>query len=276
MPPSYLAARARWTSFALLVACSFDGTGLDSVGPPSAASTSTTEDPSTTTSGNGPTSAPTTIGPDGSGGDSDSTSTSTTAPVDPSSPTTSTSTSTTTEGETTEPDTTTTTTTTTTTDTSTSTGPDTTTGPMCDDYGTEPNEIEGDADNLGDQVCKAGAKTFQGILNGESDIDWFRFYGKDSNCEGHLTAKIDVTAPDSLEVCMFADCHGNYNTDFDCPGRTSSANSPDGRKGCCGSGSMQYSINCVGTFDESADIYVRLYNAPADACLEYSVAYSYY
>lgn len=275
MPP-YLVARARWTTFALLVGCSFDASGLDSVGPPSAATTDKAEDPSTTTTGNGPTSTPTTAGPDGSGGDSDSTSTSTstTAPVDPSSPTTSTSTSTTTttDGETTEPDTT----TTTGPDTTTTTGPETTTGPTCINDNTEPNEIEGDAVNLGDQVCKAGAKTFQGVLDGESDIDWYSFYGKDNNCEGYMTTKIVVNADDSLEVCMFADCHGTHKTSFNCPDGTSSANSPDGRKGCCGPGSMQYTLNCEGTFDDSADIFIRLRNAPADACLEYSVQYSYY
>lgn len=278
----YLVARARWTTFALLVACSFDSSGLDSAGPPSSNTTTTTGEPTTTTGGPSTLSPPTTGGPVGSVSDSDSDSTtSTTTPVDPTDATsTSTSTSTSTDSETTattEPDDTSTSTSTTTT---TTTGPDMTTGPMCNDFGPEPNENEGSAVDLGEQHCKASPQKFYGVLDGDSDIDWFRFHGDFSGggcgaTNPDPTAKITVTVASPLEVCMYADCDADGDTNFSCPGGTSGATSPDGRKGCCGPGSMQYKVDCEISPNESAVVFVRLSGAEADACLQYEVEYSY-
>ncbi|MDC0722013.1 hypothetical protein [Nannocystis bainbridge] len=270
--------RARWTAFTLLLGCSFDGSGLVSAGPPS--TTSTTGDLSTST-GPGTTTLPTTLDTEGS--DSGSATTSTTTPVDPTTSTTTTTTDTSTTG----PDTTTstgpdtTTSSTTSTDTSTSTGPDTTTDPepVCMDPGPEPNEDEAGSIDLGNQHCKAQAKSFMGILDGDTDVDWFRFHGDFSGQCGDLSpdprAKIVVTTPGPLEVCMFADCDAQGSTNFDCPNGTSETDSPDGRDGCCGSGNMEYVVNCQSSGNESAVIYVRLQKAEVDACLEYKVDYSY-
>jgi hypothetical protein len=289
-PPTmlpYYVARARWTAFTLLIACSFDGSGLVSVGEPT--STTTTGDTSTVTAEPGtatnvqPT---TTTGPGGS--ESDGATMSTTTPVDPTVDP-STTTTTTNDTTTTGPDTTTTTSTgpdttdtsTTSTDTSTSTGPDTTTGPMCTDPGPEPNEAEGESVDLGDQHCKDPPKKFSGMLDGDTDVDWFRFFGdfsgnscNDNDPDG--VASIIVNTDGPLEVCMFADCDIDGDTVFTCPNGTTSTLSLEGRKGCCGTGSMNYSINCQAGGDESAMLYVRLQNGPADACLEYEVEYNFH
>lgn len=281
----YLVVRARWTAFTLLAACSFDGSGLVSVGEPTSTST-TTGDTTTTTAPSTTTVLPTTAGP---GSDSDSATMSTTAPVDP---TVDPSTTTTTTGPdtttTTGPDTTTSTgpdttdtSSTTSTDTSTSTGPDTTTGPMCVDTGTEPNENEAQSVDLGDQHCKDDAESFTGVLDGSGDVDWFRFFGDFSgwSCNDNdpdPTASITVTADDTLEVCMFADCEGDNETLFTCPNGTTQSLSLENRKGCCGPGSMSFVVNCQDGGDESAMMYVRLQKAPADACVAYKVDYSYH
>ena len=277
----YFVVRARWTAFTLLVACSFDGSGLVSVGEPTSTSTgdtSTTTAPSTTAV------LPTTAGP---GSDSDSATMSTTTPVDPtvdpSTTTTTTGPDTATGSDTstsTGPDTS-DTSSTTSTDTSTSTGPDTTTGPMCVDTGTEPNENEAQSVDLGDQHCKADGKSFTGVLDGAGDVDWFRFFGDFSgwSCNDNdddPTASITVTAADTLEVCMFADCEGDNETLFTCPNGTTQSLSLENRKGCCGPGSMSFVVNCQDGGDESAMMYVRLQKAPADACIEYKVDYSYH
>ncbi|PCC70149.1 hypothetical protein SAMN02745121_03530 [Nannocystis exedens] len=281
--------RARWTAFTLLLACSFDGSGLVSAGPPSPTS-STTGDPSTTT-GPGATVTPTTLDPEGTM--SEGATMSTTTPVDPTDgPTTTTSTTTlgTTTTTTTEPETTTTTSTTgpdtttsstTSTDTSTTTGPDTTTGPVCVDDGTEPNENEGAAVDLGDQYCKDQPKSFEGVLDGDGDVDWFRYHGDFSgnqcdNNDPDPIAKIVVTADGPLEVCLYADCDIDGDTAFTCPNGTMTANSPGGREGCCGTGSMEYAVNCVDGGNESAEMYVRLQKAQPDACVAYKVDYSYF
>jgi hypothetical protein len=144
----------------------------------------------------------------------------------------------------------------------------------------EPNETEGESVDLGNQYCKAQSKSFQGVLDGDADVDWFRFFGDFSGnqCDGNDNdpiAKIVVTADQPLEVCMYADCDIEGEVDFDCPDGTTMADSPGGRKGCCGTGSMEYVVNCEGP-DESATMYVRLQNAPVDACLAYEVDYSYF
>lgn len=288
-PPTMLPylVRARWTGFALLLACSFDGSGLVSAGPPTP--TSSTTGDTTTTTGPGTTVTPTTVDSEGSA--SEGATMSTTTPVDPTDGPTSTSTTTlgTTTTTTTDPDTTTTSTTgpdtttssTTSTDTSTTTGPDTTTGPMCMDTGMEPNENEGEAVDLGDQYCKAQPKSFQGVLDGDGDVDWFRFFGDFSGnqCndnDNDPIAKVVVTADGPLEVCMYADCDIDGEVNITCPNGTTMTNSPDGRKGCCGAGTMEYVVNCNDGPDESAEMYVRLQKAPVDACLAYKVDYSYF
>lgn len=276
------------------MACSFDGSGLVSAGPPSSTATTTGES-STTATDPGATVGPTTAGPDGTVGNSDSddtnTSTSTTTPVDPTSSTTTTSTTEpplTTEPDTstTEPDTTTTgpdTTTSSTTepDTTTSTGPDTTTGPMCMDTGAEPYDSEGQAFDLGEQHCKDDPKSFQGVLDGGDDDDWYRYYGDFSgnSCnqdDPDPTAKIVVTADGPLEVCLYADCDIDGATGFTCPGGTMMANSPANRAGCCGTGSMEYVVNCIDGPNESAEMFVHIGGAAADACIEYEIDYSYH
>lgn len=277
--------RARWTGFALLLACSFDGSGLVSAGPPTP--TSSTTGDSTTTTGPGTTVTPTTVVTEGTA--SEGATMSTTTPVDPTDGPTSTSTTTLGTTTTTDPDTTTTSTTgpdtttssTTSTDTSTTTGPDTTTGPVCMNDGVEPNESEAEAHDLGDQYCKAQAKSFQGVLDGDGDVDWFHFFGDFSGnpCNDNdpdPIAKLVVTTDGPLEVCMYADCDIEGPVNITCPNGTMMTNSPDGRKGCCGAGSMEYVVNCNDGPDESAEMYVRLQNAPVDACLAYKVDYSYF
>jgi len=149
------------------------------------------------------------------------------------------------------------------------------------DTGMEPNENEGQAVDLGNQHCKAGPKSFTGILDGNTDVDWFRFFGDFSgnSCNDNdpdPTASITVTAGEALEVCMFADCDIAGDTLFTCPNGTTQTLSLDNRKGCCGPGSMSFAVNCQDGGDESAMMFVRLQKAPADACLEYKVDYSYH
>jgi hypothetical protein len=52
--------------------------------------------------------------------------------------------------------------------------------------------------------------------------------------------------------------------------------SPAGDDGCCGPPSMSMGIDCADTIVESADIYIRLDQAPTGACFEYTVEYRYH
>lgn len=76
-------------------------------------------------------------------------------------------------------------------------------------------------------------------------------------------------------MCVFADCDES-NAEFTCPNGTMSAMSPGGHPGCCGSASMMFVVNCAMNGNESARVYIRLDQAPADACVDYDVDYSYH
>ena len=179
---------------------------------------------------------------------------------------------TTTDGTTTTTDGTTTTTTTTDgTSTSTSTG-----GNVCEDPGPEPNEDEDTADDLGDQGCGDMDGTITGVLNGDGDIDFSTFHGVDSMACGFNNPFIGLTltASDAVRLCVFTDCD-NGTPMFMCPQGSMFAMSPSGLPGCCGNGDMQFQFNCSQSQNESADVFVRVDQAPVDACVDYTIGYSW-
>ncbi|MDC0666586.1 hypothetical protein [Nannocystis radixulma] len=172
---------------------------------------------------------------------------------------------TTTEGETTTEGTT---------DTSTG-GDDTTTGNgICEDPGPEPNDAEDKAVDLGEQGCGAMAGTLEGVLDSDGDADWFSYHGTwNALCIIGPNLAHSVTASDDVRLCVFADCdQGNGN--FNCGGGLSEADSPDGLPGCCGDGDVDFNLDC-GLLNDNARLYIRVDQAPAGACVEYSVQYDF-
>lgn len=160
------------------------------------------------------------------------------------------------------------------------TGPMTTggsTGGMggCNDPGPEPNEDEMSAVDLGDQSCQADPKMFMGVLDGDADVDWFRYHGLwvDQCGQNDPDAVQNLTASGDVRMCVFADCD-NSMAQFDCGGAQDSV-SPGGLPGCCDNGSVSFVLNCVMNPNESAQIFVRLDQAAPDSCVDYSVEYSY-
>jgi hypothetical protein len=162
------------------------------------------------------------------------------------------------------------TTTSTTADDTTTTGTDdtSTTGPMCVDPGPEPNETEGAAVAQSDKNCGNQASEFDGVLE-LGDVDWHRYHG---NCGDDPTINFNVTAGGGLRICAFFQCDGNLNENVNCMGNTP-ANSPDGRPGCCATGTFNMRVGCMGG-DENGTVYVRL-DTPASECVDYSVSYNY-
>jgi hypothetical protein len=188
-------------------------------------------------------------------------------------------TSTTTDGVTTTTTTTEGTTTEETSTTSTSTGEETTTGGLtCDDPGPEPNGSEVNAIDLGDQGCGAMAQTVEGVLDGEDDIDWFSYHGVWSGlCLVGPNTRHTLTASDGVRLCVFVDCdQGEAN--IDCPNGTTETDSPGGgHPGCCGEDvtNLNFNFGCGILTPNDARLFIRVDQAPADACVEYSVAYDY-
>lgn len=203
-----------------------------------------------------------------SGSVSNATTDPTTGPVttDPTNATTDPTNGTTTDGTTTDGTT-----------TDASTGSSTTTGAnVCEDPGFEPNEDESSAEDLGDQGCGDMAGTINGVLVGDTDVDFSTFFGVDSMACGFNNPFIGLTlsASDTVRLCVFTDC-ANGNPMFTCPQGTMNSMSPDGLPGCCGSGDMKFQFNCSQSQNESADVFIRVDQAPVDACVDYTVGYSW-
>ncbi len=148
-------------------------------------------------------------------------------------------------------------------------GPD---APLCPDPLHEPNESEAEAASLGDvAVCKS--KTLAGIAAFDSDVDWYRFDGKDqllSTCTPTPTASVDI---DHLRVCVFAQCKSG-STSLVCA-QGLSATSPAGRQGCCATGGpVELTPACSGT-NKDATVYVRVDQQGANSCAAYQLQYGY-
>jgi hypothetical protein len=160
--------------------------------------------------------------------------------------------------------------------TSSSTGDETTTGaPVCEDPGPEPNDSEDNAIDVGEQACNQAAETFEGVLDGDGDVDWFSYHGTFSAlCIIGPNSAHTVTASDDVRLCVFVDCdQGNAN--LNCKNGAQEADSPEGLPGCCSGADVDFDVDCGLLSGKNSRVYLRVDEAPADACVEYSVQYKY-
>lgn len=150
-----------------------------------------------------------------------------------------------------------------------------TSGASCDDPGPEPNEVEDEATDQGQQGCMDRPTVFTGVLAGDADVDWHTYHGLfGQDCGfGDPLAEHVLTATDDIRMCVYADCDDG-DPEFDCMDATADT-SPNGLPGCCNTGDVTFVLNCAMNPNESAQIYVRLDEAPADSCVEYSVQHGY-
>ena len=158
------------------------------------------------------------------------------------------------------------------------TGPiDTTTGGgVCLGLDAEPNENEAQANEFGDQACAAPDGIIAGALIDDADIDWSVFHSVDSMACGFENpfVSLTLTASDSVRLCVFADCDEGMAA-FECANGAMDATSPNDLPGCCDNGDITFQFNCSGSPNESAQFFVRVDQAPADACVDYTVGYSF-
>jgi hypothetical protein len=150
-------------------------------------------------------------------------------------------------------------------------------GMPCEDPGPEPNDDELDAVEQDDQMCNATPGTIDGVLNGDADVDWFTYHTVDAMGCGFAdpTSNLVLLADEGVRMCVFVECDQG-DADFDCPMMAMAEDSPEGLPGCCTTGgALNFGLNCTGSMNESADIYVRLDEAPADACVAYDLTYTW-
>jgi hypothetical protein len=114
--------------------------------------------------------------------------------------------------------------------------------------------------------------TLAGVLAGAADVDWYSYSGTDVSL-----ADVDPTRTFSgglARVCKFARCINGGATDVICSGGATAATSPTGASGCCDTNTFDMEIDCPGTSDDDATVYVRV-DQPTSDCVGYSIGYHY-
>ncbi len=144
----------------------------------------------------------------------------------------------------------------------------------------EPNQAEVQAFKLKGQPisdCDGDGGSVDGVING-TDVDWYTYQGNDKfGCTVDPTRTLSPT-DQGLRVCKYLEClNGLGNTVFTCPAGTTADKSADGRPGCCGSKGFTISLNCKGSIDDVAYVYIRIDvpGANAATCVSYKLDYHY-
>ncbi|MEM6788062.1 MAG: hypothetical protein AAF715_11145 [Myxococcota bacterium] len=149
----------------------------------------------------------------------------------------------------------------------------------CVDNGVgEPNESEGTAWPLSGvpiEDCDGDGGMVSGTL-GPGDFDWFTYEGDDVfMCVVDPTRSFTSSGP--LRLCKFVACTDpNATTTFTCPSGTVDAQSAGGRAGCCGMAGFEIDdLDCTGTLDENAEVWVRIDRPSGTGCDSYTLSYHY-
>lgn len=146
-------------------------------------------------------------------------------------------------------------------------------GPSCDDSGpNEPNDSELGAHWLGNlDDCDGTGGMVAGIIASDADADWYEYTGDDSVCSVDPTRVLTANVP--LRLCKYAECLSGTTT-VTCPLGTTDDTSPDGRAGCCATEGFSMAIECS-TFDDNAEIFIRVDSAGQADCTVYSLDYHF-
>ena len=156
-------------------------------------------------------------------------------------------------------------------------GSSTSSGNQCNDPGDEPNDTESTATPLATiDDCDGSGSSFGGVLDGGSDVDWYKYTGEDAlGCVVDATRAL-TSSGGSVRLCKYAQCSNNNDAAISCPGGTSAATSPDGRPGCCGTSGFDMAPDCASfpSTDDSSIIYIRV-DQPGGDCVSYSIDYHF-
>lgn len=162
-----------------------------------------------------------------------------------------------------------------------SSGEESSTGaPGCVDDDDAPGS-EQNARKVGDQDCNDDPKEFAGVLDGAGDADWYTWNGDwTGNCgilADHPNVLHELDAGGGVRLCVFVECAGNTTADFECGNGSQSNMSPGGLQGCCDDQGLEFDLDCVGGLgaEDDAQVFVRVDMADADACVDYTITYSY-
>lgn len=160
-----------------------------------------------------------------------------------------------------------------------STTGDSTTGAVgCMTVDPEPNDTPDAAAMHLEIECTGEPSNFTGVLDGDADVDWHTYHGSwPQACPSAIDPPMahKLTASDSLRVCVFPSCDAmDFMEDIVCGPDTMAVMEMIG-PGCCGAGDVDFEFDCQGNANESAQVLIRLDEAPADSCVSYAIEYSY-
>jgi hypothetical protein len=149
-------------------------------------------------------------------------------------------------------------------------------GPVatCTDTVPEPGALERDALQLeAIDDCDGDGGKIHGVSNGTLDVDMYKFRGNDTPL-----CRIDPLATNhtpGIRLCMFAQCVAGATNVSACTTGTR-ATSRTGLPGCCIDypGDLAFAFDCGGSFDDTADYYLRVDQPDSNKCLPYDVSYS--
>jgi hypothetical protein len=138
----------------------------------------------------------------------------------------------------------------------------------------EPNEAENQSRYLGGSNDDDGdGHVVKGTI-GIGEVDWFHYQGGDS-LFGVVDPTRSISSTGTLRICKYVRCDtGLEATEFQgCPAGQAST-SPEGRPGCCttgSSGGVEVKFNCSGTGSDDALVLIGI-SEPGAQCVSYTIA----
>ena len=122
--------------------------------------------------------------------------------------------------------------------------------------------------------CDDEGGTLEGTL-APGDVDWFTFITQDKTlCS--VNPSVDVTSAENVHLCIYFECEGGSGADVACPAGSDADTSGEGRPGCCSSSSpIEPDLNCKGTLNDAARVWIEVTWPGNSNCKDYAIAYHY-
>lgn len=149
-------------------------------------------------------------------------------------------------------------------------------GAACRSLDPDPHADEATATMLGSLGCNSSTDLgLIGTLDGP-ETDWYRYFGNEGVVLCAEQPEATVAAAIEVEVCAYIECLEGTASAVVCAGGSSSATSPEGRPGCCGSGQTRIDDYECGGFlsPKNVDVWISVASTE-EACEDYALSYAF-